>query len=95
MPYEEFVGWQEFYEIEPFGLAVLDAAQAHITSVLANVNRDEKKRAKPYTIDEFQLFAERGAPDVIALDDPDAQTEAMIAAQFGGLKVTRADKASQ
>jgi hypothetical protein len=92
MPHEEFVGWQEYYGIEPWGSGVIDAAQANIAQLLANVNRDTKARRDPYRLDEFLLLKEpkaRKADEPILLDDPDAQTEAMIQAMFGG-KVERA-----
>ena len=64
---------------------MLDSAQAHIASILANVNRDAKTRKEPYRIDEFLLLKQHEEPaGPVLLDDPDAQTEAMIAAMFGG-----------
>lgn len=90
MPFEEYVGWQEYYGVEPWGAGLIDSAQAHIASILANVNRDTKARKEPYRIDEFLLLKERSEPTgPVLLEDPDAQTEAMIQAMFGG-KVQRA-----
>lgn len=52
----EYLEWQEFYELEPFGLQVTDAMHAHQISVLAEVNRNTEKRPEPFTIKDFLLF---------------------------------------
>lgn len=95
IPYGEYLEWQEFYNIEPFGVAVHDLAQANIVRTLAEINRDSKKRGQPYALREFLLFKPQDeqsakAPEGILLDDPNKQTELMIAAMFGGLTVVRA-----
>ncbi|PUA17262.1 hypothetical protein C7W93_15125 [Glaciimonas sp. PCH181] len=55
---------------------VHDYAQAHIASIVANVNRDTKKRPNAYTLDEFLLFVRRDKVDEpTLLHDPDAQSE--------------------
>lgn len=54
----EYLEWQEFYEIEPFGLQVQDAFHAHGIAVLANINRDTKKRKEPFSIKDFLLHPE-------------------------------------
>jgi hypothetical protein len=67
---------------------------AQSVSMLANVNRDPKKRPAPYRIDDFMLFRDRQEEvqksGPVLLDDPDAQTELMISAMFGGMNVIRA-----
>lgn len=95
MPYAEYLEWQEFYALEPWGLMPQDVMHAHSISVLANVNRDSKRRPAPYRIDEFLLYEQGAASssEPVLLDDPDAQTEAMISAMFGGANVVRTDKA--
>lgn len=95
MPYAEYLEWQEFYALEPWGLMPQDVMHAHSISVLANVNRDSKRRPKPYRIDEFLLYEKvaAGNDEPILLDDPNKQTEAMISAMFSGMKVIRADSA--
>lgn len=57
MPYADYLEFQEFYELEPFGLAVQDALSAHTISVMANLERDAKARPAPYVIKDFLLFA--------------------------------------
>lgn len=58
MPIAEYLSWQEFYAIEPWGLAVQDAMQANIGQILANINRDTKRRPDPYQLREFLLYAD-------------------------------------
>jgi hypothetical protein len=58
MPMSEYLEWQEFYDIEPFGIQVQDAFHAQGISVLANANRDVKKRKEPFEIRDFLLFRE-------------------------------------
>lgn len=90
MPYAELMEWQDFYAIEPWGLSTQDAAQAHIASIIANTVRDSRQRPAPYKLSEFLLYQDQPA-DVgpILLENSDEQTEAMIAAMFGGLNVIR------
>lgn len=59
MPIVEYLSWQEFYAIEPWGLATHDAMQAHLASILANVNRDTKRRPQPYEFRDFLLYRPR------------------------------------
>ncbi|GAC1405483.1 MAG: hypothetical protein NVSMB6_00030 [Burkholderiaceae bacterium] len=68
MPMAEYLSWQEFYAIEPWGLSVHDATQAHLASILANVNRDSGKRPTPYSLSEFLIFA---APPPGPLAEPE------------------------
>lgn len=56
MPYADYRECQEFYEIEPWGLQVQDSMNAHALSVLANINRNPKKRPQPYAIKDFLLY---------------------------------------
>lgn len=89
MPHAEYMDWQEYYDIEPWGLAVRDAAQAHIAVTLANINRDAKQRPDAYRLDEFLLFRERKTEKAgpVLLPNDDAQTNSMIEAMFGGKAV--------
>lgn len=64
MPMAEYIEWQEFYNIEPWGLAVRDAMQAHGVSVMANLERDSKSRPEPYMIKDFLLFPGPVTPTV-------------------------------
>lgn len=59
MPATEYLGWQEFYTLEPWGLRPQDAMHAHAISVLANINRNEKERPEPFSLKDFLLFDDR------------------------------------
>lgn len=85
MSYAEYLEWQEYYALEPFGLAVQDATQAHIVSTLANVNRDSKKRPEAYRIADFMLFPRnnQSEAEAVMLADPDAQSELIKQSLFG------------
>jgi len=49
----ELSEWQAYYGIEPWGTEVDDHRFGVVTSTIANVNRDPKKRARPYNPDDF------------------------------------------
>lgn len=51
MSSHELTEWMAFYELEPFGDEWRQTAS--ITSLMANVNRDTKKRTQPYEIEDF------------------------------------------
>ena len=57
MPYADFLEFQAFYAIEPFGLAVQDTLHAHQLALLANLERDATTKPQPYQISDFLLFA--------------------------------------
>jgi hypothetical protein len=42
-----------YHELEPFGPDETWTQAATIAMVIANVNRDPKKRSKPYTVEDF------------------------------------------
>lgn len=54
--YEELMQWAHLYQGEPWGQYPENARNAHIISTLANINRDTKKREKPFELKEFMLF---------------------------------------
>jgi len=90
IPYAEFLEWQEYFSLEPFGEFAADLRHGHHLSVLANINRDTRKVRKPYEAKDFCLWA--GKKEEKYTLDADQQTERMIARQFSGLKVIRADQ---
>lgn len=53
MSYAEFVDWQAYYLIEPFGGVRDDLHAALVVAMLANVNRDPKKHKAAYKVSEF------------------------------------------
>lgn len=56
MSAELFNEWRLYDELEPFGPERADYRAASIVSVLANANRNSKKKPKPYTIDDCRLL---------------------------------------
>ncbi|MFZ6726161.1 phage tail assembly protein T [Undibacterium sp. MH2W] len=67
MPIEEYLGWQEFYLLEPWGIQVQDTMHAHSISVLAEINRNRTERPEPYRIKDFTLYDDR-VPEKKAVD---------------------------
>ena len=53
MTAEEFGYWQALYRREPWGEVAEDLRAGIVASTIANVNRDPKRKQKPYTPDEF------------------------------------------
>lgn len=49
----EFAAWRAYLEVEPMGAPRDDLHAAMLLALLANVNRDRKKRPKPFTLQEF------------------------------------------
>jgi hypothetical protein len=70
MPHAEYMDWQEFYGIEPFGLAVTDAMHAHQISMLANVNRNAEKRPEPFETKDFLMFPPDREPEAETKEEP-------------------------
>lgn len=55
MTAREFTEWQEYCVVEPFLADRTELMLAQLTSLMANVNRDSKKRRDPYTAADFML----------------------------------------
>lgn len=53
--------WMAYYELEPFGEQRDDLRMAQLLALTANVNRDPKKRHKPYTAMDFMPDFEEAA----------------------------------
>ena len=54
--------WMAYFSIEPFGEERADLRMATLAALIANINRDEKKRSSPYTPDDFMPKFEGRAP---------------------------------
>lgn len=78
----ELTEWQAYAQLEPFGEERADYRAATIAMLIANANRDSKKRSKPYTIDDFMLF--RDAIETPGLSDADVAEK--VAAAMGAPK---------
>lgn len=62
MSYAEFTDWLVYYRVEPFGAMRDDLHAALVACLIANANRDPKKRRKPFAPGEFipDWWRERG-----------------------------------
>jgi hypothetical protein len=55
LTWTDFLGWLAYSQLEPFDERRADFRAASVVSMLANVNRDTKKRSSPYKLDEFVI----------------------------------------
>ena len=56
MSYRELCKWGIYYGMEPFGEWRADYRNAQLCALQANLNRDAKKRPKPYEVHDFMAF---------------------------------------
>lgn len=49
----ELTEWAAYYELEPWGTEVEDLRIATVLAMMANINRDPKKKSTPFTPDDF------------------------------------------
>jgi hypothetical protein len=64
--YPQFLEWYAFSELEPFDEVRADLRTAQITAAIYNVNRDKKKRSRPYTLHEVSLkFGDEPEPEPV------------------------------
>jgi hypothetical protein len=78
-----------YYTLEPFGEQIADIRHGIAVSTLANINRDSKQRKAPYEASVFIPWHEDNhnpkSNEPLLLEDPDAQTNLMLAAMAGGM----------
>lgn len=80
--YAELVAWGEYYQAEPWGEWRADARSAQISAILANTNRDPKKRPEPYAVKDFMMFSGKEQSEAQS-DQVGAKTDpALIAWMF-------------
>ena len=53
MSSRELAEWMAFFELEPWGTEVEDWRAGLIASTVANANRDQKRRRRPYEPQDF------------------------------------------
>lgn len=53
MDSRELAEWQAYAQLDPFGNARGDLRAGIVASTFANAHRDQKKRKKPFTAQEF------------------------------------------
>lgn len=76
----------EFCQIEPFGAPYEDLRAGVVASVVANVNRDPKKRPEPFGPLDLLPWARpkiETESEVIDLGDDKAQSDLIVATMFG------------
>jgi hypothetical protein len=54
--------WAEYCTLEPFGEWRDDVRNAQLCALIANVNRDPKRRPEPYAIQDFMLQFDKARP---------------------------------
>jgi len=59
LTHDQFLGWLDYAELEPFGELRDDYRMANIMQLLANINRDTKTRPQPFTISDFLFQFEK------------------------------------
>jgi hypothetical protein len=66
-----------YYRIEPFGEIVADHRHGIATSVLANINRDSKRKPDAYTAEDFIPWhrSDQSNDKPMLLDDPEEQSK--------------------
>lgn len=62
MSSKEFAEWMAYAQIEPFGDERADMRMAILASLIANVNRDPKKKSTPYEVSDFMPKFEASEP---------------------------------
>ena len=65
----EFSEWCAYYQIEPFGAHLQNQYIAGIQAAIYNVNRDPKRRSRPFSADEFliRFVSPEDKPDPFAV----------------------------
>jgi len=75
---KQFTEWMAYAELEPFGEERADLRMAILASLIANVNRDPKKKSSPYEVSDFMPKFEKKEP--ISKEDAIAAIDAMMMA---------------
>lgn len=78
MTWPQLVAWFQYAEVEPFGEYRADLRSGTVAAVIANTNRDPKKRPRPFTPSDF--MPEFGKPQETGprrkpLTDPEEWTK--------------------
>ncbi len=81
MSSREFTEWLAYARLEPFGPEAEDQRMAQLMALIANVNRDPRRRTTPWTPDDF--LRRRGPRPEPDQDSLRPRIDAAMAA-FGG-----------
>jgi len=67
----QLADWLDFYAVEPWGDTRADLRAGIVAAVIANANRDAKRRPEPFTPADFMPLAPRREIDAAApnIDD--------------------------
>lgn len=65
-----FTDWMQFAALEPFGDNRADYHAALIAMVIANVNRDSKRKPQPFKINDFLLRWKEANTDIAGTAHP-------------------------
>lgn len=89
MSSEDFTEWKAYEKLEPFGPLSEEWRIANLTSIIANVNRNPKKRSQPFTAKDFMRNYEEKLLNAIQEEKPMsretlAKKFSMIMHAFGG-----------
>lgn len=63
MSAHEFAEWIAYYSLEPFGEERADLRAAIVACVIANANRDPKKRRRAFKLADFMPQFDQPKPD--------------------------------
>lgn len=82
-----------YEEVEPFGEMIADQRHGVLSSVLANVNRDAKKKPEPYRADDFIYWGPsqwlKNKVESVPLMTPENHSELIKQSIFKGLTFFR------
>jgi len=79
----EFTEWLAYARLEPFGPEADDQRMAQLMALIANVNRDPKRRKVPFTPDDF--MPQRGPRRAVEVETLRPRIDAAMVA-FGGIR---------
>ena len=63
MPQAEYLGWVEYYQVEPWGSHFDDVRAGQIAAVVANANRDPARTPTPFKPLDFAPWNNTGLLD--------------------------------
>ena len=85
----EFAEWIAYNRLEPFGERRADLRTGIVASVIANVNRDKKKRSKPFKAEEFMPEFGSEYTEYVMTPEETAETANRIFGQLAALQGQR------
>lgn len=61
----EWISWLQFFEVEPYGLPVIDVVQAQLRALIGNIHRNDQARPEPFHVRDFLLFMNEASHEEI------------------------------